>query len=159
MPSYIAAKLAGYREAKQHKRRRAGSRSASPSRGSKSHMAIQLTSYSSKSPSIRYAVACGSHAVLGHAALLCAAGFTGEGARYHASCRFRTDMQHCLLVCLAVTSFAKFCAKKCCNRSAGWTSANKFAGMYHLMRSLLHCASHTGIREEGTEAAWLMMQH
>ena len=35
LPSYIAAKLAGYKKAKQHKRRRGASRAGSPSRGSR----------------------------------------------------------------------------------------------------------------------------
>lgn len=63
LPSYIAAKLAGYKKAKQQKRRRGGSRAGtpirasragSPSRGSSNPRGIQMTSCMPGSPEDRY---------------------------------------------------------------------------------------------------------
>ncbi|KAA6418966.1 MAG: hypothetical protein FRX49_11070 [Trebouxia sp. A1-2] len=62
LPSYIAAKLAGYKKAKQQKRRRGGSRAGtpvrasragSPSRGSSTPRGIQMTSHMPRSPEDR----------------------------------------------------------------------------------------------------------
>ncbi|DBA92695.1 hypothetical protein WJX77_010548 [Trebouxia sp. C0004] len=62
LPSYIAAKLAGYKKAKQQKRRRGGSRAGtpirasragSPSRGSSTPRGIQMTSRMPDSPEDR----------------------------------------------------------------------------------------------------------
>ena len=63
LPSYIAAKLAGYKKAKQQKRRRGGSRAGtpnrasrggSPSRGSNTPRGIQMTSRVPGAPEDRY---------------------------------------------------------------------------------------------------------
>lgn len=62
LPSYIAAKLAGYKKAKQHRRRRGGSRAGSPIRGSRagtptrdrnSPGGVQMTSRKTGSPQDR----------------------------------------------------------------------------------------------------------
>ena len=63
LPSYISAKLAGYKKAKQQKRRRGGSRAGtpnrasrvgSPSRGSSTPRGIQMTSRVPGSPGDKY---------------------------------------------------------------------------------------------------------